>query len=67
VFYPLSDLQNGVFPYVELQKQSGTLTGALAGTATDHKSVLLMLCAGIVFSLGLSGLIWLLTKFYQRK
>jgi hypothetical protein len=67
VFYPLSDTKNGVFPYVELQKQSGTLTGALASSATDHSSVVPMLLGGIIFALGFSGLIWLLTKFYQRK
>jgi hypothetical protein len=26
-----------------------------------------MLIAAIIFTIGLSGLIWLMTKFYQRK
>jgi hypothetical protein len=50
-----------------LQKQSGTITGALAGTGADHSSVVPMLIAAIIFTIGLSGLIWLMTKFYQRK
>ncbi len=67
MFYPLSDPKNGVYPYVQLQKQSGTITGALAGTVSDHNAITPILVAAIIFTIGLSGLVWMYKQCSAKK
>ena len=56
-----------MYPYVQLQKQSGTITGALAGTASDHNVITPVLIAAILFTIGLSGLVWMYKQCSAKK